>query len=45
VRTVLVPAVMALLGRRNWYLPRWLAWLPDFRASATNREPARTLPE
>jgi RND superfamily putative drug exporter len=45
VRTVLVPAVMALLGRRNWYLPRWLAWLPDFRARATHREPARTLPE
>jgi RND superfamily putative drug exporter len=45
VRTVLVPAVMALLGRRNWYLPRWLAWLPDFRARATNREPERALPE
>jgi len=20
---------MRLLGDRNWYLPRWLAWLPD----------------
>jgi len=20
--------VMALLGDRNWYLPRWLAWMP-----------------
>ena len=29
VRTVLVPAVMSLLGRANWYLPRWLSWLPD----------------
>jgi RND superfamily putative drug exporter len=19
---------MALLGARNWYLPRWLRWLP-----------------
>jgi RND superfamily putative drug exporter len=19
---------MALLGERNWYLPRWLSWLP-----------------
>jgi hypothetical protein len=19
---------MALLGNRNWYLPRWLEWLP-----------------
>ena len=29
VRGVLVPAAMKLLGARNWYLPRWLAWLPD----------------
>jgi uncharacterized membrane protein YdfJ with MMPL/SSD domain len=28
VRGVLLPAVMALLGERNWYLPRWLRWLP-----------------
>jgi uncharacterized membrane protein YdfJ with MMPL/SSD domain len=28
VRPVLLPASMALLGRWNWYLPRWLAWLP-----------------
>ena len=31
VRTVLVPASMKLLGDRNWYLPRWLRWLPDLR--------------
>jgi RND superfamily putative drug exporter len=24
VRVLLVPAVMALIGDRNWYLPRWL---------------------
>jgi RND superfamily putative drug exporter len=24
VRMTIVPAVMALLGRRAWYLPRWL---------------------
>ncbi len=24
VRVMLVPATMALLGERNWYLPRWL---------------------
>src|SRR5262249_34127500 len=24
VRVLLVPAVMALIGERNWYLPRWL---------------------
>ena len=31
VRSVLVPASMALLGDKNWYLPRWLGWLPDLR--------------
>ena len=29
VRAVLLPASMMLLGDRNWYLPRWLEWLPD----------------
>jgi RND superfamily putative drug exporter len=29
VRSVLVPSTMKLLGDRNWYLPRWLEWLPD----------------
>ncbi|HZC12979.1 MAG TPA: MMPL family transporter, partial [Thermoleophilaceae bacterium] len=29
VRAVLVPASMKLLGKWNWYLPRWLSWLPD----------------
>jgi putative drug exporter of the RND superfamily len=29
IRTVLVPASMALLGDRNWYFPRWLAWVPN----------------
>jgi putative drug exporter of the RND superfamily len=29
VRSVLVPASMKLLGDRNWYLPRWLEWLPS----------------
>jgi uncharacterized membrane protein YdfJ with MMPL/SSD domain len=28
VRLVIIPAVMGMLGGRNWYLPRWLAWLP-----------------
>ncbi|MDY0815184.1 MMPL family transporter [Kitasatospora purpeofusca] len=30
IRAVLLPSVMTLLDERNWYLPRWLAWLPDF---------------
>jgi uncharacterized membrane protein YdfJ with MMPL/SSD domain len=28
IRSVLLPAVMHMLGRWNWYLPRWLNWLP-----------------
>jgi len=28
VRAVLLPATMKLLGNANWYLPRWLEWLP-----------------
>src|SRR5262249_11111721 len=28
VRGVLLPATMKLLRERNWYLPRWLEWLP-----------------
>jgi RND superfamily putative drug exporter len=30
VRGVLLPASMKLLGDWNWYLPRWLEWLPQF---------------
>lgn len=29
IRGVLLPAVMALLGERNWYFPAWLNRLPD----------------
>jgi RND superfamily putative drug exporter len=28
VRAVLLPAAMQLLGNWNWYLPRWLQWMP-----------------
>jgi putative drug exporter of the RND superfamily len=31
VRGVLLPAAMALLGDGNWYLPRWLQWLPELQ--------------
>jgi RND superfamily putative drug exporter len=29
IRAVLLPAVMSLLGEKNWWLPRWLGWLPQ----------------
>ena len=35
VRGVLLPSAMALLGDRNWYLPRWLSWLPPKRPPET----------
>jgi hypothetical protein len=40
VRGVLLPASMKLLGDWNWYLPRWLRWLPRFEAGASDVEVA-----
>ena len=31
IRGVLLPATMKLLGEWNWYLPRWLNWLPELK--------------
>jgi putative drug exporter of the RND superfamily len=39
VRGILLPAALAMLGERSWYLPRWLSWLPG-RKSARPIEPA-----
>ena len=39
VRAVLLPATMTLLGDWNWYLPRWLQWLPKIE---THGERIRT---
>ena len=36
VRAVLLPSVMTLLGERNWYLPRALAWLPRVQTEASS---------
>ena len=39
VRSVLVPSTMRLLGKRNWYLPGWLNWLPKVGiGEGVNRE-------
>jgi hypothetical protein len=32
---IAAPANMALLGDRNWSLPRWLTWLPGMRIEGT----------
>jgi RND superfamily putative drug exporter len=41
VRAVLLPATMKLLGDWNWYLPRWLDWLPHFWREAPAEPPAQ----
>jgi RND superfamily putative drug exporter len=33
VGAVLLPASMTLLGDWNWYLPKWLEWLPELEHS------------
>jgi uncharacterized membrane protein YdfJ with MMPL/SSD domain len=39
VRGVLLPATMKLLGDWNWYLPKWLEWLPKGPAIEGSVEP------
>jgi RND superfamily putative drug exporter len=36
VRSILVPSTMRLLGDRNWYLPKWLQWLPKIDVEGHN---------
>jgi putative drug exporter of the RND superfamily len=46
IRAILLPAVMALLGDRNWYLPRWLRWLPTIEHGASAApEPGQPAPD
>ena len=42
VRTVLMPAWMEMLGDRNWYMPKFLDWLPDFRVEPPSAPAPRT---
>ena len=39
VRGVLLPASMKLLGDANWYLPKWLQWLPRLEHEAAPAAP------
>jgi RND superfamily putative drug exporter len=43
VRSILVPSAMKLLDYRNWYLPKWLQWLPklDVEGHEPTMEPVR----
>jgi uncharacterized membrane protein YdfJ with MMPL/SSD domain len=38
IRAVLLPASMKLLGDWNWYLPRWLEWMPHLTVEPKARE-------
>jgi uncharacterized membrane protein YdfJ with MMPL/SSD domain len=40
IRSVVLPSVMDLLGRWNWYLPRGLEWLPRVQVEGP-QQPAR----
>ncbi len=42
VRAVLLPATMKLLGDANWYLPRWLEWLPRVQPEGAPAIPEAT---
>jgi RND superfamily putative drug exporter len=35
IRSVVLPSLMGMLGRWNWYLPRWLGWLPRLEMERT----------
>jgi len=39
VRAVLLPATMKLLGDWNWYLPKWLEWLPKLESERSVQLP------
>ena len=39
VRSILLPASMRLLGEWNWWLPRWLDWLPHVTIEGESDEP------
>jgi len=45
IRGVLLPASMKLLGDWNWYLPKWLEWLPTLEhdQESPELEPARSV--
>ncbi|MFJ3309821.1 MMPL family transporter [Streptomyces sp. NPDC086549] len=45
IRGVLLPAVMALLGERNWYLPKWLHRMPDFTHDESPEALAPAVPD
>jgi hypothetical protein len=45
IRGVLLPATMKLLGDWNWYLPKWLEWLPKVNVEGREPEQVQLIPE
>ena len=43
IRSVLLPSAMKLLGDWNWYLPRWLEWLPRLEVEGSGDAARGTL--
>ncbi len=43
IRGVLLPASMKLLGEWNWYMPRWLEWVPKLTPEE-RKPPLRAIP-
>jgi uncharacterized membrane protein YdfJ with MMPL/SSD domain len=41
IRGVLLPATMKLLGDWNWYMPRWLEWVPSLSPEAKTPKQAK----
>lgn len=39
IRSLLVPSLMVLMNDLNWWLPRWLHWLPKINIEGTPSQP------
>jgi putative drug exporter of the RND superfamily len=45
IRSIVVPSSMRLLGTINWYLPKWLDWLPKVNVEGHEPDLAITVPD
>jgi RND superfamily putative drug exporter len=36
IRTTLVPSLMLLMGKANWWFPSWLSWVPRIHMEPEN---------
>ena len=40
IRVIMVPASMKLMGNLNWWMPKWLDWIPQIKESEEEPMPA-----